>query len=103
MSSNEDAFGVSVPMPAAPVAGNVFVWAREWFINKADKNSIAINVKTDFMLQFFLIKILCLENKAFRFSQEDAILYAARCALPAEWRSMSSTNELWWLNVCLFI
>ena len=28
MSSNEDAFGDSVPMPAAPVVGNVFVCAR---------------------------------------------------------------------------
>ena len=53
ISSNEDASGVSVPMPALPVDGNVFVCATVLFINNIDKRTVANNVMTDFMLQTF--------------------------------------------------
>jgi len=38
-SSSEDALGVVVPMPAAPVEGNVLVWAKEILLKKITKQA----------------------------------------------------------------
>ena len=52
-SSNEDASGVSVPMPAAPVAGNIFC-ERATVVNNRNDKTKSVNV--------FIVQILVGKN-----------------------------------------
>jgi len=57
ISNSEEALGVSVPMPALPVDGKIFVCAIEMFANNKMAEAVTIDIKI-FTVKFFFCVIV---------------------------------------------